>query len=111
MKASMRAVGKVQVVVLNGKLVLGETDQLRDAVKNFLGDGQTRILIDLRKVPYMDSAGIGEIAACRKRAKDKDADIKILKTENQYQLSVEFILGLTYTKGLFKDEKEALASF
>jgi len=111
MKVSMHADGKVQVVVLNGKLVLGETDQLRDAVKNLLGDGQTRILIDLRKVPYMDSAGIGELAACKKREKDKEAAIKLLKHENQYQLSVEFILGLSYPKGLFKDEREALASF
>ncbi len=111
MKVELRAVGKVQMVTLHGKLVLGETDGLRDAVRSLLTDNQKRIILDLRKVPYMDSAGIGEVAACRKRAKDVDAIIGLLKDENQYSLSVEFILGLTFPGNLHSDEKAALGSF
>ena len=111
MKVVLRAVGKVQTITLNGRLVLGETDGLRDAVKGLLADQQKRIVLDLRKVSYMDSAGIGEIAACRKRARDADAVIELLKTDNQYSLSVEFILGLTYPNAIYNNEKDAFGSF
>ncbi len=111
MKTAVRAVGKVQVIELKGRLVLGETDGLQRAFKGLLADEQTRILIDLHRVPYMDSAGIGEVAACRKRAHGKKAAVKLLKKYPQYDLAVEFMLKLMYPEAMFEDEKEALASF
>ena len=111
MKVDMRELGKVQMIVLQGRLVLGETEGLRDVMRKLLEAGQERIVIDLRKVPYMDSAGIGEMAACRKRAKDKNTTLKVMRNKNQFAISVEFILDLTFPDGLFDDEREALGSF
>ena len=111
MKTAVRAVGKVQIIELKGKLVLGETEGLEIAFKGLVADQQTRILIDLHRVPYMDSCGIGEVAACKKRAKEKQVALKLLKKYPQYDLSVEFMLKLMYPEEIFSDEKEALASF
>jgi anti-anti-sigma factor len=111
MKTTLRAVGKVQIIELSGKLVLGKTEGLERAFKSLLADQQRRILIDLHRVPYMDSAGIGEVAACKKRAKDKEVALKLLKKYPQYDLSVEFLLKLMYAGEIFEKEKEALASF
>ncbi len=111
MKLTIKKVGKVQIIELNGRLVLGTEQRLAEAFKNLVADKQTHILIDLRKVPYMDSSGIGEVAACRKRAKDKQVEVKLLKAENQFDLSVEFLLGLMYGGAIFSDERDALGSF
>ncbi len=111
MKTTLRAVGTVQIIELSGRLVLGKTEGLERAFKSLLADQQTRILIDLHRVPYMDSAGIGEVAACKKRAKDKQVTLKLLKKNSQYDLSVEFLLKLMYSEEIFEKEKEALASF
>jgi anti-anti-sigma factor len=111
MKTAMRVVGKVQIIGLSGRLVLGETEGLERAFKGLLADQQSRILIDLHRVPYMDSSGIGEVAACKKRAKEKQVTLKLLKKKSQYDLSVEFMLDLMYPGEIFEDEREALASF
>ena len=111
MKLTIRKIGKVQIIELNGKLVLGTAQHLAEAFKNLVTDEQKCILIDLRKVPYMDSSGIGEVAACRKRAKDKQVEVKLLKPENKFDLSVEFLLGLMYGGAIFGDERDALGSF
>lgn len=111
MQANIRKIGRVRVIELQGRLVLGTAQTLAEAFKNLVADGQSRILIDLRKVPYMDSSGIGEVAACMKRAKDKHLELKLLKAKNQYDLSVEFLIGLMYEGSVFSDERDALGSF
>ena len=65
MKATVRQVGKVSVVDLSGKITIGEGDViLRERVSELLEGGNQNILLNLEKVSYMDSAGIGELVAC-----------------------------------------------
>ncbi len=112
MKATIRSAGKVQIIELSGRLVLGETQKLEQAFKSLLADNQTRILIDLRRVSLLDSSGIGELAACKKRARAKDAALKLLKKSmTQFDLSVEFLLGLMYADEIYEEEAQAVGSF
>ena len=73
MKATVRHIGKIAVVDLSGKITIGEGDVvLRERVTELLEGGHQRLLLNLERVSYMDSAGIGELVACYKRAKEKD---------------------------------------
>jgi anti-sigma B factor antagonist len=111
MKANVRQIGHVSVVDLNGKITIGEGDvALRNAVQGILEDGNQHILLNLEKVSYMDSAGIGELVACYKRAKEKDGSVKLLNPSGK----VYDLLSLTKLEEVFEtftDEKEALVSF
>jgi len=111
MKASIRNVGKVAIVDLSGKITIGEGDVvLRERVTELLDGGQKHILLNLEKVGYMDSAGIGELVACYKRAKEKTGTVKLLNPSGK----VYDLLQLTKLEEIFetyKDEKEALVSF
>lgn len=111
MKASVRNVGKVAVLDLSGKITIGEGDVvLRERVIELLDGGQKNILLNLEKVGYMDSAGIGELVACYKRAKEKTGTVKLLNPSGK----VYDLLQLTKLEEIFetyKDEKEALVSF
>ena len=79
MKATVRKLGRVAVVDISGKITIGEGDvMLREKVTELLDAGETRILLNLEKVKYMDSAGIGELVACYKRAKEKEGTVKLL---------------------------------
>ena len=79
MKATVRQVGQVAVVDINGKITIGEGDVvLRDRVVELLEKGTHHIVLNLEKVSYMDSAGIGELVACYKRAKEKGGTVKLL---------------------------------
>ncbi|MCZ6696011.1 MAG: STAS domain-containing protein, partial [Acidobacteria bacterium] len=79
MKASTRHHGKVTVLDLSGKITIGEGDlKLREIVNGLLDEGRTNVLLNLNSVSYMDSAGIGELVACFKRARDKGSVLKLL---------------------------------
>jgi anti-sigma B factor antagonist len=111
MKATTRKLGKVSVVDISGKITIGEGDvQLREKVNELLEAGESRILLNLEKVKYMDSAGIGELVACYKRAKEKEGTVKLLNPSGK----VYDLLQLTKLEEVFdtyKDEGEALGSF
>jgi len=111
MKVSTRNIGHVTVVDLTGKITIGEGDVvLREKVHGLLDGGSQHILLNLEKVSYMDSAGIGELVACYKRAKEKDGTVKLLNPSGK----VFDLLQLTKLEEVFetyREEKEALVSF
>ena len=111
MKASTRDVGKVTVIDLNGKITIGKGDLvLKEAVEGVLKANKTRILLNLDKVTYMDSAGIGELVACYKRVREKGGIMKLVNPAGK----VQDLLALTKLEEFFEthnSEGEALASF
>jgi anti-sigma B factor antagonist len=112
MKIEIREDGKVRVLDLHGRLVLGPpADLLKDTIHRILAEGHNRILLNLRGVPYMDSAGIGELAACKKRVLERHGEIKIQRTPGKYHLAVETLIELMFQDSLFDDETKALVSF
>ena len=111
MKASLRQMGNVSVVDLSGKITIGEGDVvLKDKVHELLDAGKSQILLNLEKINYMDSAGIGELVACYKRAREKGGTVRLLKPSGK----VYDLLQLTKLEEVFdtfRDEAEALKSF
>jgi anti-sigma B factor antagonist len=111
MKARVRQVGQVAVVDIEGKITIGEGDMvLRDRVVDLLDKGNRAIVLNLEKVTYMDSAGIGELVACYKRAKEKGGNVKLLNPSGK----VLDLLTLTKLEEVFetyRQEQEAVGSF
>jgi anti-sigma B factor antagonist len=111
MKVNIRQEGEVSVVDLSGKITIGEGDVvLREKVQDLLDFDQKKIVLNLEKVSYMDSAGIGELVACYKRAKEKEGTVKLLNPSGK----VYDLLQLTKLEDVFdtfKNEQEAIDSF
>jgi anti-sigma B factor antagonist len=111
MKVTVRNIGSVTVVDLSGRITIGEGDVvMRDNIQSLLDSGRHQIVLNLEKVSYMDSAGIGELVACYKRAREKDGTVKLLNPSGK----VYDLLQLTKLEEIFdtfKDENEALVSF
>ena len=111
MKANTRDVGKVTVIDLNGKITIGKGDLvLRESIDGAIKYGKTRILLNLGSVTYMDSAGIGELVACYKRAVERKCVMKLVNPAGR----VQDLLALTKLDEYFETyhtEAEALASF
>ena len=108
MKVDVRESGKVRIIDVHGRLVLGTTDPLKAALQELLAAKHSRILINLHGVPYLDSAGIGEIAACKKRALEKNGEIKLVKPAGKYHMAVETVLELMFSQSIFEDEMKAV---
>ena len=106
-----REVDGVAVLDLNGRITLGEGSvQLRDAIREMISKGQTRILLNLADVNYIDSSGLGELVSAYTTAKNQGATLKLLKLTKK----VHDLLQLTKLYTVFDvsdDEASAIASF
>ncbi len=62
MKITTRSIGNCRILDVNGKIVLGaNTAAVRNAVQEAVKDKPKRIILNMCNVPYVDSAGIGEL--------------------------------------------------
>src|SRR5437867_1181568 len=111
MQFKHRTQGGIDILDLSGKITIGEGEvELRRTVQGMIEAGHTRILLSLEKVGFMDSAGLGEMVACFKRAMERGGTIKLLRPSGK----VADLLSLTKITEIFEifeDEGEALASF
>jgi len=110
-KASVRRLGDVAVVDLSGRITLGEsTGLVRNTIKELVNSGQKNVLLNLKEVSYLDSAGLGEIVGAYATVTNVQGNIKLLHP----QAKVHDLLQITklYTVfATFDDEQEALRSF
>ena len=110
MKLSVRREGSVLVFDMSGKLGEYAAEILRQAVDRVLKENKKLILLNLARVSYMDSPGIGELVACYKRTREKKGILKLLNPSGK----VYDLLQLTKLEEVFesfRDEREAIRSF
>jgi anti-sigma B factor antagonist len=111
MKANVRHHGKVTVIDLSGKVTIGEGDvKLGQAIGALLDEGRKHLVLNLGGVSYMDSAGIGELVACYKRAAERGATLKLLNPNGKVQ-DLLILTKLQEIFDIYQDEREALTSF
>jgi anti-sigma B factor antagonist len=111
MKMKTRDSGDVRILELHGKLVLGEpVDTLGKATKGLIDEGHHKLVISLKGVEYVDSAGIGELVAAKKRAVEKKGDVKLLMP-NQTVYNVLSMLSLHLIFDIHQDEFKAVHAF
>ena len=111
MKIVERQVGDVIILDLHGKILIGEGDDaLREAVTKLVDSGKTKLLLNLADVPYVDSAGLGEIVRCYTTVSKKGGKLKLLNLTKKIQdlLSITKLLTVFET---FESESEATKSF
>ena len=107
-KATVRKAGKVAIVDLAGRIVLGDgSGVVRDTIKQLVGSGQKNILLNLRDVTYLDSAGLGEIVGSYATVTNLGGDVRLLHAQGK----VKELLTITklYTVFItYDDEASAL---
>jgi anti-sigma B factor antagonist len=72
--------------------------------------GETRIVVNLREVNYIDSGGLGLLVACYTRASRADATI-VLATPSSRIYELLLVTNLITIFDIFDSEAEAIASF
>lgn len=111
MKSSTRQVNGVTIVDLSGRITLGEGSVvLRDTVRELVGKGQKRILLNLGDVTYIDSSGIGELVSAFTTVRNQGGELKLLNLTKK----VHDLLQITKLYTVFDvkdDEAAAVSSF
>ena len=106
-----RTVSDVTVLDLKGKMTLGEGDELlKDKINSLLAAGKKKLLLNLEAVPYIDSAGLGEIVRTYTTVSRQGGSLKLLNLTKRIEdlLSITKLLTVFET---FDSEAEAIKSF
>jgi len=103
--------GEVSIFILKGTVTLGEGDVvLKKAIQESLKNEEKRILLDLDKVKYMDSSGIGELVACYTSVKNRGGQLKLLNLKSRI-LELLQVTQLLQVFEAYDSEQEAIQSF
>jgi anti-sigma B factor antagonist len=104
-------VGDVSVVDVAGRITLGEgSSALRDLMRELVGKGQKKILLNLGEVSYIDSSGIGELVSGFTTVTNSGGELKLLNLNKR----VKDLLQITKLYTVFdvhEDEAGAIRSF
>ena len=106
-----RKVGEVVVLDLKGKITLGEGDELlKDKINSLVNQGYHKLLLNLEGVPYIDSAGLGEIVRTYTTVSRQGGSLKLLNLTKRITdlLAITKLLTVFET---FDSESDALKSF
>jgi anti-sigma B factor antagonist len=110
-RASSRDIGDVTVIDMEGRITLGEGSALlRDLVKENLGKGRKKIVMNLAGINYIDSTGLGELVSGYRLVKSEGGELKLLNLSKK----VTDLLQITKLYTVFDihtQEGQAVGSF
>jgi len=102
---------EVVILELEGKITIGEGDVvLREAIEKHLHQDKKSILLNMARITYMDSSGIGELLSCFKDVAKHGGKLKLLNISTR----IKDLLQITQLLSVFEyfdDKEKAVASF
>jgi len=110
-KIKKRPVGDVMVLDLSGKIMGGDDfDLFNNTIKGLAAEGQKDIVLNLKKVKWINSTGLGLMVSAYTSLVKEGGRMKIAEVSER----IDNILHVTQLELIFETftkEEEALASF
>jgi anti-sigma B factor antagonist len=103
----VRQIGSVVVLDVAGRLVCGEVDEMRDTICRLLDAGSLSFILNLSRVSYMDSAGLGQTIAAYTSVTRRGGRVVLLNPSKQTNQLLQ-IAKLVTVFDVYVDEAEAL---
>jgi len=111
MQIEERIVNDVMILDLKGKITLGDGDEaLKDKINSLVLQNKKRILLNLADVPYIDSAGLGEVVRTYTTVSRQGGQLKLVNLTKRITdlLSITKLLTVFET---FESESDALKTY
>lgn len=67
----------VLVIHVEGQLIVGNRQELKDAVQHVLDRGERKLLIDFSKTGYIDSSGLGALVSISKKVREYGGELRL----------------------------------
>ena len=94
-----------------GRITLGEGSSVfRETLRELVGKGQKKVLLNLAGVSYIDSSGIGELVSGFTSVTNQGGQLKLLNLNKRVQDLLQ-ITKLYTVFEVFEDEAAAVRSF
>ena len=98
--------GNVCTIVVEGEVDVYTAPRLKDELVTLIQGGCTHVIVDLEKVGFIDSSGLGVLVSALRRTREKDGDVRIVCTRESI-LKIFRITGLDKVFPIFSDAADA----
>ena len=99
--------GDTYVVDLNGEIDVYTSPKVKDAIGDLIDKGHYNLVINLEKVRYIDSTGLGVLIGGLKRVREHGGTVNLVCTNPQIKKIFD-ITGLVKIFGIYDDEDAAM---
>jgi anti-sigma B factor antagonist len=89
--------GEVHLFLLGGSLDIATSPTLRAALLEAADHGKHDLVVDLSKLEFVDSTGLGALIGAHKRATEKEGSVRLVAQEGQ----ILRLLRITGLLGVF----------
>ncbi|MCB1189193.1 MAG: STAS domain-containing protein [Leptospiraceae bacterium] len=110
MEIIIRERNSIPVIDIIGEVDLYNAKEIKDTIENIIKSGKYQIILNLQKVPFMDSSGIGTLVTGMYRLKKYHGSLKIINTVGSVA-KVFKMTGMDSHLEIYDDEDSALKSF
>ena len=111
LRGTCRQIDDVAIVDFSGKITLGEgSATLRQTVRDLVGQGQRKILLNLGDVDYIDSSGIGELVGAYTTVRGASGELKLMQLTKRVRDLIQ-ITRLFTVFDVQSDEAAAINAF
>jgi len=110
MEINRREKDKVVILDINGEIDLYNAPEIKDVIAKLIEEQKYCIVINLEKVSYIDSSGIGALISSLSNLKKYQGGLKIINVAGSVRKVFE-LTKLTSFFEIFDGEDEATAAF
>jgi anti-sigma B factor antagonist len=110
MSFDVRKQNDVTVIDVEGQLIVGNRQELKQKVLEELENGSRKFLIDFTNTGYIDSSGLGVLVSLSKKIREQGGELRLANLNEDLRTLFE----LTKLDTLFhisNNREEALSSF
>ena len=101
----------ITVLELNGRITVGpEASTLREKCAQLAAEGKKNIVLELAKVDFIDSTGLGALVMCATTLRKTGGNVKLVNL-NRRNVELLVMTKLATVFEIFGDEQDAISSY
>ena len=108
--SSAKDEGGVTVISVEGQLIVGNRQELKNLVQDTLEEGDRKFLIDFSGTAYIDSSGLGALVSISKKIREQGGELRLAELNEDLRSLFE-LTKLDTLFAIAESRSEALANF
>ena len=93
MSFSIKREGEVVVVDVEGQLIVGNRQELKQKVLDEMEKGEKKFLIDFSQTGYIDSSGLGVLVSLSKKIREQGGELRLANLNDDLKTLFELTTG------------------
>jgi anti-sigma B factor antagonist len=109
LKLGHHAKDGIEIIDVQGEIDMYTAPQLRELLIDLVSRGSYQLVVNLDKVGFLDSTGVGVLVGGLKRVRAHDGSLDLICTQQRI-LKIFRITGLTEVFGIYQTADQAIAA-